>query len=294
MLFGCFSTSSGSSLVAGIALGALACLALPNGRAGANVVGFSGSGTGATQWSMPSNSAGGIVSAMSNNVLEITSGQYGNESTAAWYNTTQDISGPWTAKFTYQNANGGGADGITFTVQADSRGTAAIGDGGNDLGYANNNNGTPANVSPSVAYAMEIYNNADEGGFGLNGSINGLGNTTQPYVSISPINPDLTDPINFTIMYSGATHTLSVSLVQALNNNATYATSETIDIPTILGTSLGQGLGYIGFTGGTGGATTTQDISNFSFTNVVPEPAPLALLAVGAACLLLLKRRKAM
>ena len=45
MLFGCFSTSSGSSLVAGIAFGALAGLALPM-AAQATVVGFSGSGTG--------------------------------------------------------------------------------------------------------------------------------------------------------------------------------------------------------------------------------------------------------
>ena len=283
------SFSFSSMAIGGLALGAIAASALPM-AAYANVTGFSGPGAGPTQWSLPSNSAGGIVSSMSNNILEITSGEYGNESTAAWYNTTQDIGGPWTAMFTYQNVNGNGADGITFTVQDDSRGTAALGDGGNDLGYANNNNGTPASVSPSVAYAMEIYNNADEGGFGLNGSINGLYNTTQPYTSISPINPDLTDPINFTISYSGSsTHTLSVTLSQPENNNASYTTSETVDIPTVLGTSLG----YIGFTGGTGGATTTQDITNFSFVNSpVPEPAPLALMGVGAACSLLLKRRK--
>jgi hypothetical protein len=51
----------------------------------------------------------------------------------------------------------------------------------------------------------------------------------------------------------------------------------TVDLSTVLGNNDA----YIGFTGATGANSSTQIINNFSYSNSVPEPASIALLAAG-------------
>jgi hypothetical protein len=251
--------------------------------ASADITGF-GNGSGFTFNNFLAN---GVIGA-SNGVLTISTASP-SEAASAFYDTQQAI-GHFSAAFTYQNVTGNGADGFTFVVQSAPAGANALGGDGYNLGYGGDagtaNNSNP--ITSSVAYGIELWPNpaGSTGGFGQDGAINANGSTAAAFTSTSPVNAELTDKINFSVTYNGTT--LSVNMADP-TTGASYSTSETVDIPTVVGSSLA----YVGFTGGTGGAATEQQISNFSYTTAVPEPAPLGALVIGGAIsLLMLKRRR--
>ncbi|MHB1767206.1 MAG: PEP-CTERM sorting domain-containing protein [Phycisphaerae bacterium] len=251
--------------------------------ASADITGF-GNGSG---WTFNSQLTPNGVPGVSGGVLTVTQAS-NSETSSAFYNSQQAI-GHFSAAFTYQNVSGNGADGITFTVQNATAGVNALGGNGYNLGYGGDP-GTSFNtpITNSVAYGIELWPNTagSYGGFGQDGAINANGSTAPAFTSTSPVNAELTDKINFAITYNGTT--LSVNMTDPTTGKS-YSTSEVVDIPTVVGSSLA----YVGFTGGTGGANTEQQISNFSYTTV-PEPATLGLFGVGGAIvgMLLLKRRR--
>jgi len=86
------------------------------------------------------------------------------------------------------------------------------------------------------------------------------------------------DPIQFMITYDATAHTLSETLVDTVSPTTTYSHTFTgIDIASQVGGSSA----YVGFTGGDGGLTSTQTISDFQFQSAVPEPSSALLMALG-------------
>lgn len=206
----------------------------------------------------------------------------GSEATSAFYGTKQDVTN-FTASFDYTDVNGGGADGVTFTLQNQS--LNALGSNGSGLGYAG--------ISPSAAIALNIYQGHTAPGTNLltGGAYPSL--SSPDYYNTSPANLDSGHPIHVVLTYDGS------NLTETLTDttNASDVFSHTYTGVNLAG-AVGGSTAFVGFTGGTGGLVSTQTISNFAFRNAAtpaPEPSSLAAFAftgLGALGLMLRARKR--
>jgi hypothetical protein len=210
---------------------------------GGSTINF-GSGFGSAQSAMTFNGS----AVLSSSVLQLTNGGP-TEAGSAWFNTPQNIA-QFTNDFAFQLVNPN-ADGITFTIQ--NSGLSALGVSGGSLGYAGINN--------SVAVKFDLYNNSGEG-------IDSTGlyqNGAQPTIPASDlsgagINLHSGDTFSVHMTYNGAT--LAMSITDG-TTGAAYNTSWPINIPQVIGGNTA----YVGFTGGTGGTTATQNIKSWIFVS---------------------------
>lgn len=182
-------------------------------------------------------------------VLTLTDGANG-EARSAYYQTAVPVvvaGRGFSTSFVYQDATVGGADGVTFVLHNDSRGTIALGAGGGSLGYAG--------ITPSVALEINIYNGHPIGTQLLTNGVIADAHAT------APIDFSSGDPINVALAYNPATTTLTETDTD-LTTSAVFTTSYTVDIAAVLGGNSA----IMGFTGATGGVVSTQTISNFGYT----------------------------
>ena len=221
------------------------------------VANFGGNGVG---WTM-----NGTASATGNVLTLTTNG--GGQAGSAFYDTKLPT-GQFTASFTYTAGGNKAADGTTFVLQNAAAGPSALGGAGGSLGYSG--------ITPSAAVQFNLYTGA-AGGMG---SAFGTGGVVATETSTSPVSLGSGDPIQVTLAYNG-----SSNLVETLSdttNGATYSTAYNVNLASI----VGGGSAYIGFTGATGGAFSTQTVSNFSFSSTASNllPAATALqVTAGAA-----------
>jgi Concanavalin A-like lectin/glucanases superfamily/Immunoglobulin domain len=198
-----------------------------------------------------------ITTNVTTNSILMTDGN-GSEARSAWFQSPVDVSA-FRATWIYQTS--GGADGTTFCLQDSTAGTSALGSGGGALGYGGPDAETVPGITPSVALAMNIYNGHVQGihvytdGIGANssGGVN--------YDSTAPVSITGGDPIQFVINYMSGV--MNVALTD-LSTHATFGTNYIVNIPSVLGT----GIGFVGFTAGTGGVASTQVVSNFTYVGV--------------------------
>ena len=220
-----------------------------------SVIGFGGNGTG---WTTNSNQTGGPT--IANDVLTLINGKL-NEARSAWFDTPVPT-GSFTASFTYTDvkAHSTDADGIAFVLQNDSRGTAALGSSGGSLGYGGVS-GTA--VSSSAAFEISIYN--------LSGNTQGsnfvTAGSTGSYKSTGPVNFLSGDPIDVSLIYDASAETVTEMLSDTTTGVTFTTTYKSIDLATVLGNQTA----LLGFTGGSGGDTSTQTISNFAFSDGAPN-----------------------
>jgi hypothetical protein len=195
--------------------------------------------------------------------LELTDGNF-QEARSAFFNTTQGI-GQFTASFTYQATQPGGeglADGATFILQ--NQALNALGGSGSGLGMGG--------IAPSAEVELNVFAGHVIGtAFEVNGA------NSQAYMATDPVNLASGDPIRVVLSYNGSV--LSETLTD-LTTSQTFSTSYTTNLASV----LGSGTAWVGFTGGTGGGTSVQVISDFSFASV-PEPSSLALLGTSVVAL---------
>jgi hypothetical protein len=163
------------------------------------------------------------------------------------------------------------ADGLTFTLQANS--PTALGGAGGSLGYAG--------IKNSVAIKFDVYNNSGE----TDNSTGLFFNGDQPDVPHQPgeVNVPLDPAIvnlrdqhrkRIDISYDVATLKLNVTITDEQHDNGATSLSQTytVDIPKVIGS---DGV-YVGFTGGTGGLYSLQDVLGWVFPQTVPAgPAKL-------------------
>ena len=236
----------------------LAVAALP-APARADLAGFGLLGAGTTQ--NQGQTVGGLSINATGNTATLTNGAAG-EGNSLFSNTQQTITA-FNVSFTYTDVGATGsagstADGVTFTIQNDSRGTLAVGGTGSSLGYAAAGGATThAAIASSVAVGFDVYNQS--GTFlGTNGTF-GTSNTSKAVLNSG-------DPINVSLSYANG------SLTEILTDANHTANTSTFTYPVNIANIVGANTAYVGFTGGDGNAVSNQTISNFTFS-AVPEPA---------------------
>ena len=180
-------------------------------------------------------------------LLQLTDGGTGEER-SAWFATPVPV-GTFTTDFTFQQLNAT-ADGMTFTIQGSS--VWALGSGGGGLGYQ----GIPS----SVAVKFDLYNNAGEG-TDSTGLYTGGAAPTVPSIDLSStgINLHSGDTMHAHMVYDGTN--LTMTLTDTVTN-ATVTEVFAVNIPSMVGGTTA----YIGFTGGTGGFSATQNVLSWTYS----------------------------
>ena len=209
--------------------------------------------------------------ALSGSSMELTDGG-SNEAGSAFFATPVNIQ-TFTTDFTFQLTNAN-ADGFTFTIQNGA--PTALGASGGSLGYAG--------IGASVAIKFDLYNNAGEGPNSTGIYVDG-GPPALPAIDLtsSGINLHSGDKMDAHIAYDGTTLTLTITDLVTM---ASFSHPFTINIPA----AVGANTAFIGFTGGTGGASAVQQILNWSYQpgeaiNYPGFPSTSGLTANGSAAL---------
>lgn len=187
--------------------------------------------------------------------LRLTSGLQ-SQTGSGWFTTPVNVQS-FTTDFTFQLTNAN-ADGFTFAVQ--NIGTNAIGSCGAGLAYGSSTCSSQPGIGSSVAVKFDLFQNSHEGN-----------NSTGLYTDgATPTDPSTTlgngvslhsgNIMKVHITYDGTTLTMTITDTVT---NATFTTSWPINIPS----TVGSGTAYAGFTGATGGQTSTQEIITWTFNN---------------------------
>ena len=185
---------------------------------------------------------------LSGTSLQLTNGGF-QETGSAFYATPVNIQS-FATDFNFKLTDAA-ADGFTFTIQ--NVGLSALGSDGGSLGYAG--------IGNSVAVKFDLFQNTGDPSNDSTGIfVDGAG-------PIGPTSIDLTgtginlhsgDKMDANLTYDGATLTLTVT---DLVTQATWSHPFTINIPG----TVGGNTAYVGFTGATGGLTSTQQILTWTF-----------------------------
>ena len=185
--------------------------------------------------------------------LQLTDGG-SNQAGSAFFATPVNIQS-FATDFTFQLSNPV-ADGMTFTIQG--VGPSALGGSGGGLGYQG--------IPKSLAIKFDLYSNNGEGpdstGLYLNGAFPIL-----PAIDLSStgINLHSGDYFNAHIAYDG--NNLNLTLTDGITL-ATWSQSFPVNIPAVVGGNTA----YVGFTAGTGGQSSSQKVT--SWTYLAGPPAP--------------------
>ena len=179
--------------------------------------------------------------------VELTDGQF-SEANASWYQSPLGISADdnFTVEFTYQAGGAKQADGVAFVFQKE--GVDAVGLSGSNLGYVGIS-------GPTAAYQINLY---DAGGLHIPGSNFVTENTSGSYLSTGEVSFNSGRPIQVQLAFDVKQQTVTETLIDAEEDLQYTHVYTGIDLASLLENSA-----YIGFTGGDGGASSTQTVTDF-------------------------------
>ncbi len=170
-----------------------------------------------------------------------------NQAGSVFFTTPVNVQS-FTTAFNFQLVNPL-ADGFTFTIQ--NVGPNALGSSGGALGYQG--------IGQSVAIKFDLYSNSGEGSDSTGLYTDGA-SPTLPAIDLSKtgINLHSGDTMSASLTYNGVTLQLTLT---DLVTSASWSHSFAIDIPGMVGGDTA----YVGFTGGTGGKSSRQEILTWNY-----------------------------
>jgi hypothetical protein len=177
-----------------------------------------------------------------------------NEARSAFFTTLVNVQS-FTNDFSFQLTDKNG-DGFTFTIQ--NSGTTALDPAGGRLGYGPDQPGGTPRIGKSVAVKFDLAPNAGEGTNSTGLYTNGA-SPTVPAIDLTSSGDNLHsgNVMNVHMTYDDATLTMTITDATA---GKSFTTSWAVNIP-----SVGALSAYVGFTGGTGDASATQEIVTWSY-----------------------------
>ena len=198
--------------------------------------------------------------------LRLAEGNY--QAGSAWLSDKVSLAHDFSVSFSFKIAGGSGADGFTFTVRDSEAGTGALGNNGGGLGYEG--------IGNSAAFVFDTWENGQDTDRvegpntapTYNGSLSPWGQTVGHAYALRDA------VLHAWVDYSAASKTYSLYLADT--DVKPLTAQETLDGSLA---ALGGGA-YIGFTGGTGGATDNHDILGVTVAAVPVPEADTALLAL--------------
>ena len=198
---------------------------------------------GASDWRL--NGAAIWSNRYSSSWIQLTANT-GGQAGSAFGNTKINPEVPWYATFRYEVGDHmlNAADGMAFILQNSSSTNGALGGSGGFIGVNT--------ITPSVGFYFNLYNTASVGWI-VNGAKSG------DSTALNGIIP--TNGVDVALSYDG--DKLNLTLTQGVK---VYTTSRTVNMTT----QFSGNTAYVGFGGGTGGATAQQFVGNFSFTDALP------------------------
>lgn len=175
----------------------------------------------------------------------------GGQAGSMYYNqkvNIQSFTTNFTMRFEQTNADGG-----TFLIQNSA--ITALGASGGSLGYQG--------ITPSFAIRFDTWNGAT-GQFSTdvmsNGSIPGGQGASGVLNTSLGLTAGGTWNFNVAVTYNGTSFAYTITNTA---NGSNFSSNATVNLPTILGANTA----WVGFTGGTGGATELQYVSSWDFAN---------------------------
>ena len=205
--------------------------------------------------------------------LQLTDTTTTKEASSAFWTTPVNVQ-TFTTDFQFQLTSPN-ADGMTFTLQG--VGPTALGPFGGGLGYGPDTPGGTGGIAKSVAVKFDIFDNQGEGVNSTGLYINGASPTTPATTFGGGVNLHSGDIFQVRVTYDGTT--LGMTITDTVVPADTFTTSWPINIPG----TVGGNTAYVGFTGGTGGLTATQEILTWIFSASGGTQPPAATPTFGPA-----------
>ncbi|MCM2369297.1 DUF4347 domain-containing protein [Rhodopirellula sp. ICT_H3.1] len=199
--------------------------------------------------------------------LELTTDDFDQAGSAFYSSPIQlDQNASFRSAFSFEitgGAEANGADGLTFTIQNDPRGAAAIGGSGSLLGYEG--------ITNSVAVEFDTYYNGDHEVNGNHISI--ISGTVLNSLKSTIPDFDLNDGERYYawVDYNGVSNNLSVYLSATPDKPALASMKATVDLSDVVGDAA-----YVGFTAATGGLENSHRIRNWTLDQQAPALDPPA------------------
>jgi hypothetical protein len=210
----------------------------------------------------------GVIAPLPPTVARLTDGGFAEA--GSFFTTSRVTVTNFTTTFTFRMHDGTSpmADGMAFVIEGSS--PKALGGIGGSLGYGPDAPSGPPAIPNSVAIKFDLFDNAGEGNDSTGIFFNGDSPTVpsqsgEASIDLSGTGIDLhsQDVFQVTLTYSGTT--LTETIVDT-TTGAMFTHAYTVNI----GALVGSNVGYVGFTGGTGGLTTVADVQSWRYQFMEP------------------------
>jgi len=190
--------------------------------------------------------------------LRLTDGGTG-EAGSVFFNTLVNVQS-FITDFNFQLTNAN-ADGFTFVIQGDS--PTALGEGGESLGYGATS--VSGGIGNSVAVGFQLYTGSEISRTGMWMEGASPGATPGTDTTTSGVNLHSGNMMSVHVTYDGTT---LAWIITDRVTKASFGISFPLDIPSLVGGDAA----YVGFTGGTGSLTATQDVVSWTYNAVAVAP----------------------